>query len=80
MWLQPLRDPQSSLRLLLSSSTCSDFPVETVEFLNSIVGEESALFGNSLGECLDKIEESERPAGDDEPLRRLRLLQRRAAR
>jgi hypothetical protein len=54
-WLQPLRRPDTAVRDLDESQVCETFPVDAVQFLATIVGENAEWPPERLPSCLRKI-------------------------
>jgi hypothetical protein len=54
-WLQPLRRPDTPVRDLDDSQACEKFPVEALQFLATIVGDNAEWPPDRLPSCLRKI-------------------------
>jgi hypothetical protein len=54
-WLQPLRRPDTAIHDLDESQVCEEFPVDALQFLTTIVGENAEWPPEHLPSCLRKI-------------------------
>jgi hypothetical protein len=61
VWLQQLEQPHYVVGRLAESDLCSRYPMETLEFLNLIINDQTRWLPIELRRCLDAIE-SARPA------------------
>jgi hypothetical protein len=54
-WLQPLRRPDTAVHDLDQSQVCEEFPIEALQFLATIIGENAEWPPERLPSCLKKI-------------------------
>jgi hypothetical protein len=54
-WLQPLRRPDSAVRDLDQSQVCEKFPLDALQFLATIIGDDAEWPPECLPSCLAKI-------------------------
>jgi hypothetical protein len=54
-WLQPLRRPDTAVRDLDQSQVCERFPVDALQFLAIIIGDDAEWPPERLPSCLGKI-------------------------
>jgi hypothetical protein len=77
-WLQPVTYPDFLVSRLAESSLCKQFPVQTLEFLNIIIGNESQWLPPELRQCLDEIKQAKAHLARDRKYIRLDELFRRS--
>jgi hypothetical protein len=77
-WLQQVEYPHYLVHLLKQANLCEQFPMETLTFLDVVIGENTERQPRELDECLDDIEASE-PALRNDPrfIRLTELCERR---
>ena len=78
VWLQPLHINNINfvIHLLEESGSCSDFPQESLDFLDCIVPETLGLYYGQLRECLDDIKYKQPDLEEDPRYERLDTLLR----
>jgi hypothetical protein len=76
-WLQPLSRPDTAVRDLDESSVCENFPVDALQFLATIVGENAEWPPDRLPSCLRKIGAAAPAMAEDSRFETLMIYVRR---
>jgi len=72
-WLQPIEHPVNLINRLNKAKLCNQFPLDTLKFLDTIIGDDTQWLPRELKQCLDDIKKAD--PGLHEDARFVRLSQ-----
>jgi len=75
-WLQPIEHPDFVVHRLSESGLCKQFPLEGLQLLNAIIGDQPWV-PLKLDQCLDDIKQASPQLAEDDRFLRLQVFSRR---